>query len=416
MQVQLIVANKSQRGRVIPVDIPEFRIGRTEYCHFRSESSWVSPQHCVIQSHNGTVTILDSSGKKGTFVNGGRISSSQELKDGDKIRVGEHSFVVSITADTEQSATNVMPSDTELEQEPESVFAIQRNQRSIPITKSQLFALARKGDILPDTVITVDGTKVFADSISGIVFDNELSAVTSPPISETQKSEPFEYYQLEKKRDGIPFAVAPLQPRHQSHRKSYGRKGNEVDGSNPFDIADEPHVQVAWVPSARRGLASSDLREPLENSLSQITAWVNSVANRHVAIAGSVLVALCLLGVLAYFLIDEQSSYGAVRISGTLTTTEGMAIAGANVTLHPRCENGQRATGITNRWGRITVTTGTDSDGRGAVPGEYDVTFAMRPAIPRDYECPTTSGLDPIRVEPTGGNRFNFALSSAGLP
>jgi len=96
MQVQLIVANKNQNGQVIPIDVPAFRIGRAEDCHLRSDSSRVSAQHCVIHSHNNTVTVLDLGSESGTYVNGERITFPQTLKDGDEITVGKHRFIVSM--------------------------------------------------------------------------------------------------------------------------------------------------------------------------------------------------------------------------------------------------------------------------------------------------------------------------------
>ena len=96
MQVQLLVANKSQKGQTLPVDVPAFRIGRAKDCHLRSTSSRISQQHCVISMHANTVTVLDLGSETGTYVNGERIFPRQELKDGDQLTVGRHSFTVSI--------------------------------------------------------------------------------------------------------------------------------------------------------------------------------------------------------------------------------------------------------------------------------------------------------------------------------
>jgi len=96
MQVQLLVANKSQKGEVIPVSVPAFRIGRAKDCQLRSNSSKISRRHCVINTHDDTVTVLDLGSENGTYINGKRIASLQELKDGDELKVGRHSFVLSI--------------------------------------------------------------------------------------------------------------------------------------------------------------------------------------------------------------------------------------------------------------------------------------------------------------------------------
>ena len=102
MQVQLISANKSQKGQIFPIDVPAFRIGRAKDCHLRSDSSKVSRQHCVINIHDDTVKIVDLGSENGTFVNGKQIVTQQELKDGDELTVGRHSFVVSIKTDATQ--------------------------------------------------------------------------------------------------------------------------------------------------------------------------------------------------------------------------------------------------------------------------------------------------------------------------
>ena len=380
MQVQLIIANKSQRGQIIPIDVPEFRIGRAGDCHFRSDSSWVSQQHCIVKSNNDTVTIQDSSGKKGTFVNGERISFSQELQDGDKIKIGGHSFIVSIIADTEQPEAVIMPSNMKSGQAFDAVFEIRRDHRRVSLTKSQLFELARKGELLPDDVVTVDGTKVWADTIQGIVFGNESSTDVSPTASGIRQPEQFESYTSEKNRNGT-----------------------------SFDMTNESIVQVTHVSGARRRSACSNYGESLEVPL---------VAKRHVAIASSVFATLCLLGVLIYFVIPghhQKSLYGAVRITGNLKM-DGKPIGGAIVYLYPvdKTGTGARAHGRTDKQGTFVVTTGRDSVGRGAVPGEYRVTFHKSGVIPTEYGNTETSGQFLV-VGASGNNTFEFNLVSEAV-
>ena len=405
MQVQLIVTNRSRRGEIIPVNVPEFRIGRAEDCHFRLDSSWVSPLHCVIQSDNDTVTIQDSSGKKGTFVNSGRISSSQELKDGDKIRIGELSFVVSIGADADQPETTVKPSGMESEQEFESIFEIRRNHRIVSLTKSQLFELAQAGEVLPDDVVTVGGTKAFADSISGIVFGSGSSAVASPTVSETQKSEPFESYPLEKKGIGVPFAETS-KSRHQSQRKT---EKNSVEESSPFDIAAEPCVQIDRVPGANLEITYTKPRRSLYEPLSQASTWFDETTSHQIKIGGSVFAVLFLLGIVIWLVSGGGSEHRAVPIAGTVTL-DGMPVHMVNVTLYPRAEDGLVAGGMTDRNGRFRVRTGNDTRHFGAVPGEYDVTFRGN-GVPGKYGGTETSGQFLV-VEMNGNRTFEFNLDS----
>jgi len=207
MQIQLIVADERNKGQAIPINVPTFTIGRAEGCNLRSRSAKVSRQHCTIQVNNGIVTVQDLGGENGTFVNGNRIASAQPLKDGDKLIVGAHAFIMSIKA-AENSASDqgdffeltpssmalpqsegssTQPADPNMktmhinskkpEPEAEVMFEIRLNGQRVSVSKSRLFDLARKGSVLPDDLITVAGTKVFADSIQGIVFGNQ----SSPP-------------------------------------------------------------------------------------------------------------------------------------------------------------------------------------------------------------------------------------------
>ena len=58
----------------------------------RLEDSTVSPQHCVIESHNGKVVLTDLESHFGTFVNGIPVKD-RELISGDQIAVGNSVFL-----------------------------------------------------------------------------------------------------------------------------------------------------------------------------------------------------------------------------------------------------------------------------------------------------------------------------------
>ena len=284
MQVQLIVANEQRNGQVIPVNVPSFMIGRAEGCNLCSRSPQVSRFHCTITVNNDTVMIQDLGGENGTFVNGNRVATVQTLKDGDKLVIGTHSFVVSIKAgagkphsgsptdkdnffELASSSGSIAKSDQsdtahsadlptkaaikekakKSEQEPEIMFEIRLDGQRISVTKSRLFDLARRGSVLPDDLVTVAGTKVFADSIQGIVFGNQASAppprpVTSPPSSVVQTP-------AVPKTPTAPVATTPAAP--ESDPFAF----HDVEGahgeSNPFDHSvAEPFVRVARRESA----------------------------------------------------------------------------------------------------------------------------------------------------------------------
>lgn len=389
MQVQLIVTNESRRGHAIPVDVPAFRVGQAEDCHLRSKSSQISPHHCVIYTQDNTVTIQDLGGETGTFVNGKRISSPRELKDGDEITLGKHTFALSIKTDAAEPAANQSPSfelaappAPEPEPEAEIMFEIRHKGQNVSVTKQRLFEMARKGMVAPDDIITVAGTKIFADTVDGIVFGKE----PAPTAAHASTHYP------------APIVSAPSE-------------------DLPIDTADEPRVQIARVPGARKEVTFSDLGKPLEEPLNKATTWVNdNVTAVQVKFFGGAFLVLCLIGALVYyFMPGAKSAYGAVRISGTLTM-DGSPIEGAVITLHPRDEmGGMSAMGRTNRQGKFTVTTSNDDTGLGAIPGDYTVTFSKKGIIPPKYEKKETSGLS-LKLVLKGKTHFPFELTSGVNP
>ncbi|MCL2709255.1 MAG: FHA domain-containing protein [Planctomycetaceae bacterium] len=413
MQVQLIVNNKTQGGKAIPVNVSAFRIGRAEGCHLRSNSSRISPHHCVIYTQEGKVTLQDLGGETGTFVNGNRILGRLELKDGDELTAGRHTFILSIKQNAEtiaekkppiQQAAASPPDVFELapiplatpkaEPEPEAevMFEIRHKGQNVSVTKKRLLDMALKGSILPDDVITVAGTKIFADSVEGIVFGTESPVTKTGPG--TQHAELYA------------VSAPPVATYNNS--------------TDPFDTTGEPSAQVARTPGARKDVTFTDIGKSLEEPLSQASTWVSGkvsesrITKEHVMGVVFGIVVLCLLGGLVYWLLPEQKSeYGAVRIYGTLTL-DGKPVEGASVVFHPRDdENGFVAGGMTKKGGAFTVTTGNDPPGLGAVPGEYDVTFKSA-EVPEKYWSRDTSGQF-ITVE-SGGQRVEFKLTTEVTP
>ena len=407
MQVQLIVTDKRHEGQTIPVDVPTFKIGQAEGCHLRSNSSRISPYHCAIYTHGSTVTIQDLGGENGTYINGERILARKVLKDGDELVVGRHSFIVSIKTGIEKpktgsndvfelapaSAVQSMPEQSGLHtgdsygaavQESEVLFDIRYRGQNVSVTKSRLFEMALKGMVSPDDVIIVAGTKIFADSIHGIVFGKKASAAPLPNNVEVPATA------------SATFAV---------------QKPADA-GSAPFDITSEPRVQTALAPSDLREKPFAEMRKTLEGSWEQASTLANkSLNNRVIKVFAGVFTAVCLLVLLGFWLMSGKNPYGTVYVAGTVML-DGVPVERVIITLYPRDERGATAGGTTNGKGRFTLTTGAARPGSGAKPGEYDVTFAKTRTIPQKYGNPVTSGLEPIRVTSEGRNRYVFELTS----
>ncbi len=96
MKVQLIVVQGKPEGKVIPLSVPVFRIGRGETCHLRPNSEQVSREHTEFSVTPDKVIVRDLGSRNGTFVNGKPQTGPCVLKDRDLIQVGPLTFAISI--------------------------------------------------------------------------------------------------------------------------------------------------------------------------------------------------------------------------------------------------------------------------------------------------------------------------------
>jgi predicted component of type VI protein secretion system len=104
MGVNLIVLSEVHQGRRIPVEKPEFLIGRGPSCHLRPASKDVQWLHCAIVAKRGRIFLRDESRVEGTLLNrrllvGGEV----QLVDGDHIAVGPLLFLVTFEPDSPAS-------------------------------------------------------------------------------------------------------------------------------------------------------------------------------------------------------------------------------------------------------------------------------------------------------------------------
>lgn len=75
------------RKYIIPNN--RLQIGRDETCDIVLDNPYISNEHCAIYSNSQKVYVEDLISTNGTFVNGKRINSKIELKDGDKIEIDD---------------------------------------------------------------------------------------------------------------------------------------------------------------------------------------------------------------------------------------------------------------------------------------------------------------------------------------
>jgi hypothetical protein len=462
MQVQLILKNDNGENQTFPVNVPVFKIGRAEGCNLRAGSPKIDPVHCVIHSNaDSTVTVQDLGGENGTYVNGERISAVRTLTDGDELMLGKRTFVVSIQTEPALPAANphevgellefasaiqtiaeqedigaaernaAAAAVQEEEDEDATIFEIRYGGSLVSVSKSKLFALARKGAVLPDDLITVHGERIFADSVKGIVFGDKASPVGSEAHVEVMPvtSEPIHYTPSDS--GGDPFDVTSGDPAFVY--------------TPPKEVT--PNLIASVVVKTQEGFTT------LKGNVEALKEDERAV--RRIQIISAVivcgLVSASLFGWYAYTSFGNK--YGTVRVTGTVTL-DGNPVEKVNVSLIPCCsedgklcdEDGKKpcseddklcgkkrkvsTNGETNKSGNFTIVTRMAQSKyepvKGALPGWYNVTFIKRNTeslgaegslsqttyvIPEHYEKSETSGVKPVLIksEKTVLNAFKLA-------
>lgn len=78
----------SATGQVFKLQFGETVLGRATGCGVRLNDEGISRQHARARDDNGRAWLEDLGSRNGTFVNGVKISTPTELREGDKIQVG----------------------------------------------------------------------------------------------------------------------------------------------------------------------------------------------------------------------------------------------------------------------------------------------------------------------------------------
>ena len=95
---ELEILEGEGQGSVYPLGKAEFRMGRKSKSassflkdiEFPSSDRTISRRHATIVRKDGDFCIINESKKSITLVNGVQVAGSRQLKDGDKIKIGEH--------------------------------------------------------------------------------------------------------------------------------------------------------------------------------------------------------------------------------------------------------------------------------------------------------------------------------------
>jgi len=141
MKVQLIVQNDGpMKGKVVPITVREFTIGRDPSCQLKPGSDAVAAKHCMIRVALPDITVEDLGSTTGTMVNGQKIAAKTVLKGGEKLSVGPLHFQVVV----ERPAPIRKP--TETSDDDAAAMLMDGDEPSTPATRSEAEAASAVQD------------------------------------------------------------------------------------------------------------------------------------------------------------------------------------------------------------------------------------------------------------------------------
>jgi predicted component of type VI protein secretion system len=114
MKFHLVVTTPGKgEGKIIPITLSQFLIGRDPQCHLRPASAIISKRHCALMARGEQAFLRDFDSTNGTFLNEKEVKGEVELHHGDQLRVGPLLFRVHLeTSVPVDKATPIPPTKT----------------------------------------------------------------------------------------------------------------------------------------------------------------------------------------------------------------------------------------------------------------------------------------------------------------
>jgi pSer/pThr/pTyr-binding forkhead associated (FHA) protein len=101
MKLSLVVLTSGKsEGKVIPITLSQFVIGRDPQCHLRPASALISKRHCAILLRDGKVFLRDFDSTNGTFLNDQPVKGEVEIRNDDRLKVGPLLFGLRVEMST----------------------------------------------------------------------------------------------------------------------------------------------------------------------------------------------------------------------------------------------------------------------------------------------------------------------------
>jgi pSer/pThr/pTyr-binding forkhead associated (FHA) protein len=96
MKLSLVATQGKGAGKVIPIPLAQFLIGRDPQCHLRPASPLISKRHCALLIRGEKAFVQDFGSTNGTHINDQPVKGEAELHNEDRLRIGPLAFVVRV--------------------------------------------------------------------------------------------------------------------------------------------------------------------------------------------------------------------------------------------------------------------------------------------------------------------------------
>jgi pSer/pThr/pTyr-binding forkhead associated (FHA) protein len=96
-------------GKVIPINVAQFLVGRDPECQLRPASPVISKRHCAISTRGKKVFVRDFESTNGTFVNSEKVVGEREVLNEDRLNIGPLLFKVQLELTTPVNMPTPVP-------------------------------------------------------------------------------------------------------------------------------------------------------------------------------------------------------------------------------------------------------------------------------------------------------------------
>ncbi len=102
-----VLTEGKQKGKLLPITLSQFLIGRDAQCHLRPASPLISKRHCALIQRDGKAFVRDFDSTNGTFINEQPVKGEVELKHHDHLKIGPVAF--NVVLETEPAVNRPTP-------------------------------------------------------------------------------------------------------------------------------------------------------------------------------------------------------------------------------------------------------------------------------------------------------------------